>query len=150
MRILDSSKVSYDTAQYEVDIEDLSGVHAAELLGLSPESVFKTLVARSEKGEITVFCIPVHKELDLKKCAVTAGVKRLELVAVKELAALTGYIRGGCSPIGMKKKYRTFLNESALMCDTIYISGGLRGVQICLSPIDLYKVTGAVTGDLCR
>jgi Cys-tRNA(Pro)/Cys-tRNA(Cys) deacylase len=150
MRILDAMKIPYTTKQYEVDPEDLSGVHAAELMGLDPEGVFKTLVSRSDKGEIVVLCIPVHRELDLKKCAVAAGVKRLELTAVKELLPLTGYIRGGCSPIGMKKKYRTFLHESALHCEHILVSAGQRGVQICIRPSDLTAAVLADTADLCR
>ena len=150
MRILDAMKISYTTKQYEVDAEDLSGVHAAELMGLDPKGVFKTLVSRSDKGEIVVLCIPVHKELDLKKCAVSAGAKRLELITVKELLPLTGYIRGGCSPIGMKKKYRTFLHESALENSEILVSGGQRGLQICIAPADLMRATTAVTADLCR
>ena len=150
MRILDAMKIPYTTKQYEVDPDDLSGVHAAELMGLDPEGVFKTLVSRSDKGEIVVLCIPVHRELDLKKCAVAAGVKRLELTAVKELLPLTGYIRGGCSPIGMKKKYRTFLHESALHCEHILVSAGQRGVQICIRPSDLTAAVLADTADLCR
>ena len=150
MRILDAMKIPYTTKQYEVDPDDLSGVHAAELMGLDPEGVFKTLVSRSDKGEIVVLCIPVHRELDLKKCAVAAGVKRLELTSVKELLPLTGYIRGGCSPIGMKKKYRTFLHESALHCEHILVSAGQRGVQICIRPSDLTAAVLADTADLCR
>ncbi|MBE6671913.1 MAG: Cys-tRNA(Pro) deacylase [Ruminococcaceae bacterium] len=150
MRILASMKIPYTTAEYEVDPEDLSGVHAAELMGLAPERVYKTLVARSEKGEIVVLCIPVARELDLKKCAVAASVKRLELTAVKELLSLTGYIRGGCSPIGMKKKYRTFLQREAGEQREIFVSGGMRGVQICLAPSDLVRATNAQYGDLCR
>lgn len=150
MRILDALKISYITKQYDVDPEDLSGVHAAELMGLDPNGVFKTLVSRSDKGEIVVLCIPVHRELDLKKCAVAAGVKRLELTAVKELLSLTGYIRGGCSPIGMKKKYRTFIDESALSKEQILVSAGQRGVQIGINPNDLIKAVLAGTADLCR
>ena len=150
MRILDSAKIAYEVRMYEVDPEDLSGVHVAQQLGLNVESVFKTLVARSDKNEIVVLCIPVHLELDLKKCAVATGSKRLELVAVKELLSLTGYIRGGCSPIGMKKKYRTFLHESALTCEHIYVSAGQRGMQIYLNVQDLMRLTDAQTGALCR
>ena len=150
MRILDKLNIAYSTAEYEVDVEDLSGTHAAEVMGQDPETVFKTLVSRSEKGEIVVLCIPVHRELDLKKCAAAAGVKRLELTMVKELPALTGYIRGGCSPIGMKKKYRTFLHKSALLVDKIYVSAGMRGVQMYLAAEDLMKASDAVAADLCR
>ena len=150
MRILESMKIQYTTAEYTVNPEDLSGTHVAEMLGEPEEIVFKTLVTRSDKNEIIVFCIPVNGELDLKKCAVAAGVKRLELTTVKELLALTGYIRGGCSPIGMKKKYRTFLDSSAENLDMLYVSGGQRGVQICLHAKDLVKAAGATMADLCR
>lgn len=150
MRILDSAAISYSVKEYDVDPEDLSGVHVASKLGLDVQNVFKTLVARSDKNEIVVLCIPVHLELDLKKCAVVSGSKRLELVAVKELLSITGYIRGGCSPVGMKKKYRTFLHESVLGLAHIYVSAGQRGVQICIEPRDLMRITDAQTGNLCR
>ena len=110
MRLLENAKISFDVAEYEVDESDLSGVHAAEVLGLDPDCMFKTLVCRDDKGGYEVFCIPVAYELDLKKCAVAAGVKRVEMIHVKELLPLTGYIRGGCSPIGMKKKYPTYID----------------------------------------
>ena len=148
MRILDAMKIPYTTKQYEVDPDDLSGVHAAELMGLDPEGVFKTLVSRSDKGEIVVLCIPVHRELDLKKCAVAAGVKRLELTAVKELLPLTGYIRGGCSPIGMKKKYPTYIDETCQLFDEIAVSAGERGHQVILHPDALITLTDANLVDI--
>ena len=102
MRLLDSAKIKYDLSEYEVDESDLSGVHGAEMLGIDPDCMFKTLVCADEKGEHEVFLIPVAYELDLKKCAALAGVKRVEMIHVKDLLPLTGYVRGGCSPIGMK------------------------------------------------
>jgi len=110
MRILMKANIPFDTAEYSVDASDLSGVHAAQMMGLDPDCVFKTLVARGDKKGVSVFCIPVAEELDLKKCAAVTGDKRIEMIHVKELLGLTGYIRGGCSPIGMKKKYPTWID----------------------------------------
>jgi len=137
MRALDVAKIDYTVSSYEVDEEDLSGVHAAESLGVDAEIVFKTIVARAGVNEYRVFCIPVADELDLKKCAVVSGDKRLELLHVKELLPTTGYIRGGCSPIGMKKKFPTYIDETAILFDKIYISAGVRGTQIVINPQDL-------------
>lgn len=125
---------------YEYDEKDLNGVHAAQALGFPEEQVFKTLVARGSKGGIYVFCIPVCCALNLKKAAKAAGEKSVELVAVKELLGLTGYIRGGCSPVGMKKKYPTFLEETALLWDEIGISAGARGHQMRLPPEGLARL----------
>ncbi len=150
MRILESLGISFSSKQYEYDEDDLSGVHAAEALGMPPEQVFKTLVARGDKTPFCVFVIPVAEELDLKKCASASGNKRVELIHVKELQPITGYIRGGCSPIGMKKKLPTFLDETALLFDQISISAGQRGVQLCLSPDDLTRAAQAKTCDLIR
>ena len=146
MRQLDVAGIEYTTAEYEVDESDLSGTHAAELLGIDPDSMFKTLVCRDDKGTARVFCIPVALELDLKKCAQAAGVKRVEMIGVKELLPLTGYIRGGCSPIGMKKKFPTYIDECATLFDNIYVSAGMRGVQMCLSPIALAEF---IEADFC-
>lgn len=137
MRLLTQAKIPFRTAQYAYDESDLSGIHAAQAIGMPPEQVFKTLVTRSDKGEIAVFCIPVCCELSLKKAAKIVGCKKIEMVHVKELLALTGYIRGGCSPIGMKKKYPTFLDKTATLYQEIAVSAGLRGQQILLSPQDL-------------
>lgn len=134
MRLLTRAKIPFRTAEYAYDEQDLSGTHAAQAIGMPPEQVFKTLVARSDKGEIWVFCIPVCCELDLKKAAKAAHCKKIEMVHVKELLGLTGYIRGGCSPVGMKKKFPTFLDETATLYDEIAVSAGLRGQQILLSP----------------
>ena len=126
MRALDVAKIEYDTSSYEVDESDLSGTHAAKMLNIEPEIMFKTLVTKSDKGDIKVFVIPVNDELDLKKCATVSKEKRVELIAVKELLPLTGYIRGGCSPIGMKKKYPTFIDETAILFERIYISAAFK------------------------
>ncbi len=150
MRILKQAGVEFGTASYNVDESDLSGVHAAAELGVEPERVFKTLVAKGEKTGVNVFVIPVAEELDLKKAASECGDKKLEMVHVKDLLNLTGYIRGGCSPIGMKKKYPTFIDETALLCDSIYVSAGQRGLQLILAPEDLIDFTDALACDLTR
>ena len=148
MRLMDQAKIPYRSAEYAFDEHDLNGNHAAEGIEMPPEQVFKTLVARGDKKGCLVFCIPVCCELDLKKAAKAAGDKKVELVAVKELLGLTGYIRGGCSPIGMKKKFPTFLEETAQLYDEIAVSAGQRGCQLILSPEDLAGYTQAVFCDL--
>ena len=148
MRMLDAAKIPYDTASYEVDESDLSGVHAAAVLGLDPAEMFKTLVAKGDKRGYLVFVIPVAEELDLKKCARVAGDKRVELIAVKELLPLTGYLRGGCSPVGMKKKFPTYIDETASLSEKIYVSAGQRGRQLHLSPEDLRAFLDAEYADL--
>lgn len=148
MRLLDQAKINYTTKEYEVDESDLSGEHAAELIGFPAEQVFKTLVARGEKKGILVFCIPVNSELNLKKAAAAVGDKKIEMVHVKELPGLTGYIRGGCSPVGMKKKYPTFLDETARLFDAISVSAGVRGCQVIINPEHLTGYVNAVVCDL--
>ena len=133
---------------YEFDEKDLSGIHAAEATGMPPEQVFKTLVARGEKTGINVFCIPVCCELDLKKAAKAAGDKNMEMVAVKELLNLTGYIRGGCSPVGMKKKYPTFMDETCILWEEIAVSAGARGHQMILPPEKLAELVNATLADI--
>lgn len=133
---------------YEYDENDLNGNHAAQAIGMPPEQVFKTLVARGLKTGINIFCIPVCCELDLKKAARAAGDKNMELVAVKELLSLTGYIRGGCSPVGMKKKYPTFLDETCILWDEIAVSAGERGHQVVLPPDGLLQITNAKLADI--
>ncbi len=150
MRLIENAGIEFTVSEYEVDENDLSGTHAAELLGIDEDSMFKTLVCRDEKGAARVFCIPVAYELDLKKCAVAAGVKRVEMIHVKELLPLTGYIRGGCSPVGMKKKFPTYMDETAVLFDKIYVSAGVRGVQMCLSPEALADYIGASFCDLVK
>lgn len=134
MRMLDKAKIEYRTKEYEVDENDLSGSHAADMMGVDHGSVFKTLVLKGEKMGYLVCCIPVDAELDLKKTARSAGDKKVEMIHMKDLLAVTGYIRGGCSPIGMKKQFPTFVEESAVLYDEIAISAGLRGQQILISP----------------
>lgn len=143
MRILDKAGISYEVKEYTVDESDLSGTHIAHEVGMEYESVFKTLVARGDKSGVIVLCIPVHKELDLKKAAKVSGNKKVEMVQVKELLPLTGYIRGGCSPVGMKKKYPTFIDESCLTREIIAVSAGIRGGQILIEPKILTDFVGA-------
>ena len=133
---------------YEFDESDLSGTHAAQAIGMPAEQVFKTLVARGEKTGIKVFCIPVCCELNLKKAAKAAGDKNMELVAVKELLGLTGYIRGGCSPVGMKKKYPTYFDETCILWDEIAVSSGARGHQMIVPPEALAELVSAKLVDL--
>lgn len=148
MRMLDQSNIPYETGEYEYDESDLSGDHVAYYLGISKEEIFKTLVTRGNDNELYVFVVPVSGELDLKKAAAAAGVKKVEMIHVKEIFNLTGYLRGGCSPIGMKKQYPTFIDETAILFDKIYISGGKRGLQIIIDPQVLADFTGAKLVDI--
>ncbi|MDY4489548.1 MAG: Cys-tRNA(Pro) deacylase [Candidatus Faecousia sp.] len=148
VRILEQAGIPCREAFYEFDEKDLSGIHAAEALGLPAEQVFKTLVAKGERTGINIFCIPVCCELDLKKAAKAARDKNMELVAVKELLPLTGYIRGGCSPVGMRKHYPTFLDETCELWDEIAVSAGERGHQILLPPLALADLTHATLADI--
>lgn len=135
---------------YEFDEKDLNGNHAAAAIGFPPEQVFKTLVARGERTGINVFCIPVCCELDLKKAAKAAGDKNMELIHVKELLGLTGYIRGGCSPVGMKKRYPTYFDETCQLWDEIAVSAGERGHQMILPPMELADLVGAKLKDIIQ
>ena len=148
VRLVEQAGISCKEQFYEYQEDDLSGMHAAQALGMPPEQVFKTLVARGPKTGIHVYCIPVCCELDLKKAAKVAGDKSMELVAVKELLPLTGYIRGGCSPVGMKKQYPTFLDETCILYEEIAVSAGERGHQMLLNPEDLAKITNATYADI--
>lgn len=148
MRLLSQAKIPFRTAEYPFDENDLSGMHAAEGIGMPPEQIFKTLVAHGEKNGFCVFCIPVCCELDLKKAAQAAGEKKIELIAVKQLLPTTGYIRGGCSPVGMKKKFPTFLDETAILYEEIGVSAGARGVQMLLSPQALVSYLDGTLTDL--
>ena len=148
MRMLDAAKIPYKVMEYEVDESNLAGTHIADQIGLAYEVVFKTLVARGDKTGPVVFCIPCDQEIDLKKAARVTGNKRIEMVQVKELLGLTGYIRGGCSPIGMKKKFPTFIEETAGLFDEITVSAGVRGAQLLLSAEALIAFTDAVPADL--
>ena len=148
IRLVEQAGITCREAFYEYDEKDLSGIHAAEAVGLPPEQVFKTLVARGDRSGIQVFCIPVCFELDLKKAARITGDKKIEMVHVKELLNLTGYIRGGCSPVGMKKKYPTYMDETCQLYDEIAVSAGERGHQMLLPPEDLAQLVGAEFVDL--
>lgn len=141
MRLLDAANISYESKEYEVDEKDLSGSHAADMMGADHDTIFKTLVLKGEKTGYLVCCIPVDEELDLKKVAKAAHDKKVELIPMKDLLPLTGYIRGGCSPIGMKKKFPLYIEEIAILFDKIAVSAGQRGVQILLSPNDLCAYT---------
>ena len=146
VRLIQQAAIPCREEFYEFDENDLNGLHAAHAIGKPAEEVFKTLVARGERTGINVFCIPVCCELNLKKAAKAAGDKNMELVAVKELLALTGYIRGGCSPVGMKKRYPTHIEETCMLFEKIAVSAGERGHQMILSPEALTNLVGA---DLC-
>lgn len=148
MRLLDAAKIPYEAKEYPVDENDLSGSHAADLMGVDHGSVFKTLVLKGEKTGYLVCCMPVDAEVDLKKAAKAAGDKKVELLPMKELLPVTGYIRGGCSPVGMKKRFPTFIDESALQYETIAVSGGMRGHQVILRPQALADYIGAVFTEL--
>ena len=148
IRLVEKANIPCEEKFYAYSEDDLSGAHAAQVLGIPEEQVFKTLVARGVKTGINVFCIPVCCELDLKKAAKAAGDKNMELVAVKELLGLTGYIRGGCSPVGMKKKYPTYIDELCLLCDRIALSAGERGHQMLVPPEPVAELIGASIVDL--
>ena len=148
VRLVQQANISCRESFYEFDEKDLNGNHAAAAIGMPPEQVFKTLVARGEKTGINVFCIPVCCELDLKKAAKAAGDKNMEMVAVKELLNLTGYIRGGCSPVGMKKKYPTYMDETCILWEEIAVSAGARGHQMIVPPVDLANLVSAKLADI--
>ena len=148
VRLVQQAGIPCREEYYAFDENDLNGMHAARAIGLPPDQVFKTLVARGERTGIHVFCIPVCCELDLKKAAKAAGDKKIDLVPVKELLSLTGYIRGGCSPVGMKKSYPTHIEESALLFDKIAVSAGARGHQMILNPECLANLIHAEFTDL--
>ena len=148
MRMLDKAKIQYTSVEYEVDESDLSGTHIADVTKMNPETVFKTLVAKGDKTGHCVFCIPCAREVDLKKAAKVTGNKKVEFLPLKELLPTTGYIRGGCSPIGMKKKFPTFIHESAQNFDKISVSGGMRGLQVVLSPTKLCEFIGGSFANL--
>ena len=148
VRLVEQANIPCRESFYAFDEKDLSGLHAAGELGMPPEQVFKTLVAHGEKTGINVFCIPVCCELDLKKAAKAAKDKNMEMVAVKDLLGLTGYIRGGCSPVGMKKKYPTFFDETCILWDEIAVSAGARGHQMIVPPEQLAQLVGANIVDI--
>src|SRR5580693_2454664 len=142
-RMLDSAGIHYELREYEVDENDLSAPHVAEKVGLPPEQVFKTLVARGDRTGVLMACIPANSELDLKALAAASGNKKVELVAVKEVLGLTGYIRGGVSPVGTRKPYPLYLDETAELWDIMSVSAGMRGCQMLLAPADLIRAVDA-------
>lgn len=149
MRILEQKGITFASHTYEHEEGvAVDGVTVARSMGQDPETVFKTLVARGASRGIYVFCIPVAESLDLKKAARTVGEKSMEMVQVKEINALTGYVRGGCSPIGMKKEYPTVFHETAEIVDRIIVSAGKIGYQVDLEPTELIALTGARTADI--
>ena len=142
-RLLDAAGIAYELVPYEVDEDNLAADHVAEQLGEDIEQVFKTLVLRGDKSGFFVCVMPGNFEVDLKAAARISGNKNCEMLHVKELLPTTGYIRGGCSPIGMKKPFPTFIHESALLYDYIYVSAGIRGLQLKIAPQDLIDFVGA-------
>ena len=150
VRLVEQAGIPCREEFYEFDEHDLNANHAAEALGKPAEEVFKTLVARGERTGINVFCIPVCCELDLKKAAKAAGDKNMELIPVKELLSLTGYVRGGCSPVGMKKKYPTFFDETCQLYDEIAVSAGARGHQMLVPPEALARLVDAKLVDIIQ
>ncbi len=147
-RILDRMKIAYELIPYEVDESDLSATHVAEQLGEDVEQVFKTILLRGDKSGVFVCIVPGAEEVNLKKAAAVSQNKKAETVAMKELLPLTGYIRGGCSPLGMKKPYPIYLHQTALDYPFIYISAGQRGLQLRLSPVELQIAVVATVCDL--
>lgn len=141
--MLDREAVHYELRTYEVDENDLSAPHVADAIGMAPEQVFKTLVARGDREGVLMACIPGNMELDLKALASESGNRKVELVPVKEVLTLTGYIRGGVSPVGTKKPYPLYLDETAELWEVISVSAGVRGCQMLVTPSDLARVTGA-------
>ncbi len=150
MRELDRAGIAYETHVYDVEDETSTslGVRVAQATGIDPDSAFKTLVCAGAHGAHAVFCIPVASELDLKKAARAAGEKSLSMLAVRDLRDVTGYVRGGCSPVGMKRRFPTFIDETAQLFDRIGISGGRIGVQLVLDPLELARFVGASFADL--
>ena len=152
MRILDGAGIEYEAREYDDDgehkLERGAAGKTAEKIGADPSTVFKTIVMRTDSKEVVVFCQSAIHEINLKKARQASGAKEVSPVKENELLALTGYVRGGCSPLGMRKKYRTFIDSSALEHDRINISAGVRGQQLCLSPKDLASVTDAEFVDL--
>ncbi len=150
MRILERSGIKYSTHEYPHKEDAVDALTVAKLTGQDPAKIFKTLVTKGTSGNYNVFVIPAEKELDMKKAAAAAGEKSVEMIPVKEINKVTGYIRGGCSPIGMKKKYKTVFAEEALAQETIYVSGGKIGCQIEASPQELIKASEGITAEITR
>ena len=143
MRLLTAAKIPFTVKEYPVDENDLSGTHVADSIGADYDTVYKTLVLKGDKTGYLVCCIPVDAELDLKKVAKAAKDKKVDMIPMKDLLGLTGYVRGGCSPIGMKKKFPTYIEETAVLYDEIAVSAGVRGAQIIINPEKLREFTEA-------
>jgi len=148
MRLLDAAGIQYEEKTYDPEVVDGNGV--ANTLGEDPECVFKTLVTVSDKHEHFVFCVPVTGELDLKKAAKACGAKSIEMIPQKQLLPLTGYIHGGCSPIGLKKPFPVYIDETAQLFDKVFVSGGRRGFQVGVKPTELADYTKAIFVDLAK
>jgi Cys-tRNA(Pro)/Cys-tRNA(Cys) deacylase len=149
-RMLDQWQIRYELRAYEVNEDELDAISVARKVEMPPAATFKTLVARGDKTGVVMACIPGDAELDLKKFAAVTGNKKVELVAVKEIQALTGYLRGGVSPLGSKKKYPLYLDETALLHESISVSAGQRGLQIIIAPEDLQRAAQATLADLAK
>lgn len=149
-RLLDRAKIAYELIPYRVDEEHLAATHVAEQLGEDIACVFKTLVLRGDRTGIFVCVVPGHHEVDLKAAAKVSGNKKAELIPMKELLPVTGYIRGGCSPIGMKKAFPTYIHDSAAEHPFIYVSAGIRGLQLRIAPADLIRFVGAIVAGISR
>ena len=147
-RLLDSAHIAYELVPYPVDEDNLAAQHIADTLGEDINRVFKTLVLRGDKSGYFVCVVPGNMEVDLKKSAKAAGAKKADLIPMKDLLPTTGYIRGGCSPVGMKKKFPTFFHSTALDFDFIYVSGGQLGLQLKINPADLISYVGAEVADI--
>ena len=150
VRLLEKAKIDFETIPYEVDENDLAANHVAQQLGEDIATVFKTIVLSGGPSQFFVCVVPGDAEIDLKKAAKTAGYKKVDLIPMKDLLPITGYIRGGCSPVGMKKKFPTFFHHSALDHQYIYVSAGVRGLQIKIEPSQLIGFVGASTADLIK
>lgn len=148
MRLLEGSGIAFVPLEYAVDPENLDAMTASAKAGLDPETVFKTIVMRTDANEICVFCVPAPREVNLKKARAACKAKEVLPVKETELLGLTGYVRGGCSPLAMKRKYRTFIDESAVLFERISVSGGVRGLQLLLNPEDLARSAGAEFADI--
>ncbi len=149
-RLLDQLNIAYELRAYEVNEDELDAVTVARKVNLPPEAVFKTLVARGDKTGVLMALVAADAELDLKKLATISGNKKIELVAVKELLGLTGYLRGGCSPLGAKKKFPVFLDETVILSEQVSISAGQRGLQLILAPADLQRATEATLAEISK
>lgn len=148
IRLLESGNIEYSTFEYEFSLEEIDAVSVAKKINAEPEKVFKTLVTRGDKTGINIFVIPGNYNLDLKKAAKSSNNKKIEMIKEKELLPLTGYIKGGCSPIAMKKRYPVFIDESASLWEAIFVSAGVRGMQVKIAPHDLINTASGEYADL--